>query len=110
MLFVQSIALRLAVRAEIATNVRAFVPVEAEPGEVGEDGLLGLLGGALEVGVLDAEDELSAPGAREEVVEERGADAAGGRWREADTDGAAAAAVRGGAGAAPSVRRSYPAS
>ena len=91
MLFVQSIALRLAVRAEIATNVRAFVPVEAEPGQVAEDGLLGLLGGALEVGVLDAEDELAAPGAREEVVEERGAGApdvevAGGRRREADAD------------------------
>lgn len=103
MLFVQRVALRLAVRAEFATNVRAFVPVEAEPGEVAEDGVLGLLGGALEVGVLDAEDELAAPGAREEVVEERGAGApdvevAGGRRREADAD-RAAADVGGGGGA-----------
>jgi len=30
-----------------------FLPFEAEPSEVGEDGLLGLPGRALEVGVLD---------------------------------------------------------
>jgi len=78
-----------------------FVPFEAEPGEVGEDGLLGLPDGALEVGVLDAEHEASPLGAREEVVEERGAGAAdvevaGGRRREADADGAGAAVGAGG--------------
>jgi hypothetical protein len=82
-----------------------FIPVEAEPGEVGEDGLLGLSRGALEVGVLDAEHEASALGAREEVVEERGAGAAdvevaGGRRREADADGAGPSV--GGGGESPS--------
>jgi hypothetical protein len=63
-------------RDTIQSGESTFVPFEAEPGEVGEDGLLGLPGGALEVGVLDAEHEASPLGACEEVVEERGACAA----------------------------------
>jgi hypothetical protein len=83
-------------RDAIQSGESTFVPFEAEPSEVGEDGLLGLPGRALEVGVLDAEHKVSPLGAREEVVEERGAGAAdvevaGGRWREADADGAGAA-------------------
>ena len=87
-------------RGGAAESGATFVPLEAEPREVGEDGLLGPPGGALEVGVLDAEHEAAAVGAREEVVEERGAGAADvevarGRRREADADG-----VGGGGGGA----------
>lgn len=35
--------------------------VKAEPGEVAEDHLIGLVGGALDVGIRDTEDKLSAP-------------------------------------------------
>ena len=37
----------------IQSGESTFLPFEAEPSEVGEDGLLGLPGRALEVGVLD---------------------------------------------------------
>src|SRR6185436_7434313 len=42
-----------------AAHARSLVPVQAEPAERADDGLDGLLGGPLEVGVLDAQDELS---------------------------------------------------
>ena len=91
-------------RGGAAESGATFVPLEAEPREVGEDGLLGPPGGALEVGVLDAEHEAAAVGAREEVVEERGAGAADvevarGRGREADADGVGGGGGGGGAGA-----------
>ena len=68
---------------------RALVPVEAEPAHAFQDAFDHGLGGALEVGVLDAEDEGAAGVAGEEPVEERGAGAtnvqvAGGRGSETD--------------------------
>ena len=54
-----------------AADVRPLVPVEAEPAQILEDALLGLLGRALGVGVLDAEDERAVVAAREQPVEER---------------------------------------
>ena len=82
-------ALGLAVRTVRPADVRPLVPVEPEPLERVEDVADVLLGGAVAVGVLDAEDERSAVMAREEPVEERGAGAAdveiaGGRRSEAD--------------------------
>ena len=68
---------------------RAFVPVEAEPAHAFENAFDHGFGGALEVGVLDAEDEGSAEVAGEEPVEEGGAgsadvEVASGRGRETD--------------------------
>ncbi len=68
-----------------------FVRVQAEPGEALEDDVHGLLGAALAVRVLDAEEELAFVVAGEEVVEEGGAGAAdveeaGGGWGEAGAD------------------------
>ncbi len=68
---------------------RPFVPVELQPAQRVED-LLDVLGRrALAVGVLDAQQELSALVAREQPVEQGGARAADvqrarGRWCEAD--------------------------
>ena len=86
-------ALGLAVGAEGASDVGAFVPGEADPLEGVEDHLLGGGDEAGAVGVLDAEDELAAALAGEEVVEQAdvgGADVgvAGGRGGDADADGA----------------------
>ena len=82
--------LGLAVRAAGAADVGPLVPVEAEPAQVLEDALLGLLGRSLGVGVLDAEDEGAVVAAREQPVEERGArvadvQLAGGAGRESDS-------------------------
>jgi hypothetical protein len=70
----------------------ALVPVDAEPGEGAEDALGGGVGGAALVGVLDAEQELSAVAAGEGPVEQGGAGAAdveasGGGGGEAGDDG-----------------------
>jgi hypothetical protein len=54
---------------------RALVPVEPEPGQGVEDGGEVLLGGALEVSVLDPEDEYAVMAPGEGPVEERGAGA-----------------------------------
>ena len=85
-------ALRLAVRAERATLERALVPVEAEPLHDLDQALVGLLGVAGGVGVLDAEDERAAVVAGERpVVEGRPGQAdvrAAGRGRgHPDADG-----------------------
>ena len=85
-------ALGLAVGAEGAADVGAFVPGEADPLEGVEDHLLGGGDEAGAVGVLDAEDELAVALAREDVVEEAdvgGADVgvAGGGGGDADADG-----------------------
>src|SRR5690606_39840540 len=48
-----------------------LVPVEAQPAQAVENGCEGLLGGALGVGVLNAEDEGAAVVAGKEPVEER---------------------------------------
>ena len=63
-------ALGLAIGAEGAADVGAFVPGEADPAESVEDHLLGGGDEAGAVGVFDAEDELAASLAGEEEVEE----------------------------------------
>src|SRR6266571_3757950 len=72
-----------------------LVPIEAEPSEAVEDHFGVLLGGALPVGVFDAQQELAARVAGVQPVEEGGAGAAdvevaGGRRGEADAGGHAA--------------------
>ena len=91
-LLVDGAALGLAVGAVRSGVVRTLVPVEAEPLEVPDHGVLGLAGGPRGVGVLDAEDELAAHPARVEPVEEGGAgpadvEVAGGGRREAHAHG-----------------------
>lgn len=81
-------ALRLGVRGLGTADVGAFVPVEAEPAEVG-DGEFGHAGadtGAVEV--FGAEDDAAPCPAGKQPGEEEGAgvaevEAAGGRWSEA---------------------------
>src|SRR5436190_24176940 len=80
--------LRLAVRPPRSADVRAFVPVEAEPAQIPQNARFRLDGRALGVGVLDAEDECAAAPAREQPVEEGRTHAAdvqmtGGAWSEA---------------------------
>ena len=83
--------LGLKVRTVRAADLRALVPVETEPAQAVENALDHVRRRALDVGVLDAQDEDAAVPAREEPVEERGAGAAdvqvaGGRRSEADAD------------------------
>src|SRR4029079_10283574 len=85
-------ALGLPVGRVRAAGVRPFAPLQTEPAEIAEDHLLGLARGALDVRVLDAEDERAAVPAGEEPVENGGARAAdvevaGRRGGEADADG-----------------------
>ncbi|MNZ87264.1 hypothetical protein D3C78_1061150 [compost metagenome] len=80
-------ALALPVRAVRAAHIRAFVPFDAKPAQGVEDLLLRLAGRAQLVGVLDAQDELTAMLLGEAVVEQGdvgGADmgVARGRWRD----------------------------
>src|SRR5664279_1927108 len=63
-------AFGLPVGAEGATDVGAFVPLQAEPAEGVEDHLLGCGDEAGAVGVLDAQDELAATLAGVEEVEQ----------------------------------------
>src|SRR6185436_10570923 len=84
-------AFGLEVRAIGTANLRALVPVDAEPAEPVEDPFDHLVRRALDVRVLDAEDEDAAEPSRVQPVEERGARAAdmqipGRRWGEADAD------------------------
>src|SRR5687768_16072592 len=85
---------------DVVVDVLAFglkdelgvVPLEAEPAEVVKKLLRGGFGGAGEVGVFDAQEELAAGVAGEEPVEERGSCAAdvevpGGGGGEAGDDG-----------------------
>jgi hypothetical protein len=78
---------------------RRLVGREAEPGEALQDDVHGLLGAALAVGVLDAQEEGAAMVAGEEVVEQGGAGAAdmeqaGGAGGEAGSDGHAGGVKR----------------
>src|SRR5581483_8750702 len=68
--------LRLKVRRVRPADLRPLVPVEAEPAHAVQNALDHLVGRALDVGVLDAQDEHAAVPPREEPVEERGARAA----------------------------------
>ena len=69
-------AFRLEVGTEVASHAGALVPVEPEPSHAVEDAVDHLGGRALDVGVLDAEDERAAVVPGEEPVEEGGAGAA----------------------------------
>ena len=64
-------ALALPVRAMRAADVRALVPLDAEPAQGVVDLLLGLPRRTQLVGVLDAQDELTAVLTREAQVEQR---------------------------------------
>src|SRR6185312_8346894 len=86
-------------REALHLEERPLVPVELEPLHRVEDGLLRFLRRALEVGVLDAQDELAAVAARVGPVEERRAGAPeveipGGARREAGADHGARKARR----------------
>ncbi len=61
----------LPIRSERAADVRPFVPAEAKPPDVIEDGVLRRAGGTLRVGVLDAEHERATVPTREQPVEQR---------------------------------------
>ena len=61
-------ALGLEVGACLPAHLGALVPVEPEPFHGVQDDLHVLLGGALRVGVLDAQDEVASHGARERPV------------------------------------------
>ena len=85
-------ALGLEVGAAGAAHLGALVPIESHPAEGPQDDLGVLLGGALRVGVLDAQDEGAAGSTGEGPVVDGGAGAAdvqlaGGRRREADAHG-----------------------
>jgi hypothetical protein len=60
-------------RDVIGLEERSLVIIEAEPGHALQDAAHHLLAGALQVGVLNAQDEGASLLAREEPVEERGA-------------------------------------
>ena len=70
------LALVLAVRAVVAAEADALVELDAEPAERLQDIFLGSGHEACRVGVLDAEDELAAVLAGEEIVVQSCADAA----------------------------------
>jgi hypothetical protein len=64
-------ALALAVRTGCAARAGAFVVGQAAPVERAHDVVLGLLDEAFAVGVFDAEDELAAAPARQQVIVKR---------------------------------------
>src|SRR5437667_12892934 len=66
-------ALALQIRPKIASDVRAFAPVQAEPLQPFVNGGHCFLGVALDVGVFDAEHEFSAMVPRKKPIEERSA-------------------------------------
>src|ERR1019366_2324955 len=73
-------------------EVRALIPIDAQPAQPDEDAFHHLRRRALEVSVLDAEDERASVMSREQPVEQRGArpadmQVAGRRRRKAKTGG-----------------------
>ncbi|MCY1514001.1 hypothetical protein D9M68_485270 [compost metagenome] len=91
-LLVDRAALALPVRAVRAADVRALVPLDAEPAQGVEDLLFGFAGRTQLVGILDAQDELAAVLPCEAQVEQSdigGADVriAGGRRRDTGANG-----------------------
>jgi hypothetical protein len=78
-------------REALHLEERSLVPVEAQPSHAFEDRLHRLRRGALQISVLDAQDELAAVAARVRPREERGARAAyvqvaGGAGRKTGSD------------------------
>ena len=69
-------AFRLEVRAEIAADPGAFIPVNIQPIQAVEDGVHGAGDEPFPVGVLDADDEAAAVVTGKEPVEKGGADVA----------------------------------
>ena len=61
----------LAIRLVRAADVRAFVPVDAEPAQVAEQLVHEVLARARLVGVLDAQDEAPAALAGRQKIEQR---------------------------------------
>ena len=89
---VDILSLRLEIWSAVTAGLVTFVPVDAEPFEAGEDGLAGFFGVACFVGVLDAENKISAVLPGVEPVEESGArpsnvQVASGRGGESGPDG-----------------------
>ena len=87
---VQVKPLRLPVGTMRPADVRALIPLQAEPSEILENRRLRLARGPLDVGVFDAQDERSAGSARHQPVEQGRAriadvEMAGGAWGEADS-------------------------
>mmetsp|Transcript_45346 Transcript_45346/g.108139 ORF Transcript_45346/g.108139 Transcript_45346/m.108139 type:complete len:275 (-) Transcript_45346:300-1124(-) len=70
---VDGVALRLPVVSGRSAHVGTLVPVQPEPAEVRNHRFLALPGGAREIRVLDADDELAVRLARHQVVVERSA-------------------------------------
>src|SRR5689334_18735402 len=92
----QAGALQLLRRPLISVEARrligALVPFEAEPGQIIFNALLEFLGGAREIGVVDAQQHLPSLTLREQPVEQCRTDIAdmnapGGRRRETEADG-----------------------
>ena len=73
---IQLEALGLKVRAAITTDLRALVPVDAEPAQTFEDDLERLRGRPRPVGVLDPQDERTTRRTGGGPVVDRGARAA----------------------------------
>src|SRR5258706_5806455 len=63
--------LGLPVRPAVAAGVDALGPLEAQPAQIVDHGLLGRLRRSIEVGVLDPQDERAAVPAGQQPVEER---------------------------------------
>lgn len=70
---VDVLSLGLEVGSTVASCFVAFIPVDAEPCEAGENGLAGFFGVAGFIGIFDAENELSAVFSGIEPVEQGGA-------------------------------------
>ncbi len=66
-------AFALQIRPELAADMRAFIPIQAQPFQSFVDGGHRFLGVALHIGVFDAQHEFSAVMPREQPVEKRGA-------------------------------------
>ena len=65
-------AFALQIRSEIAADVRAFVPLEAEPLQPFVNGGHRFLGVSLNVGVFDTQHEFAAVMPRKEPIKQRG--------------------------------------
>ena len=70
---VQFRALTLQIRSEIAANMRAFIPIQAEPLQSFVNRCHRFLGVSFDVGVFDAQHEFTAVMPRKQPVEQRGA-------------------------------------
>src|SRR5438132_8533379 len=84
-------ALTLQIGSEIAADVRAFVPLQAQPLQSLINGGHRFLGVSLDIRVFDAQHEFPAVMPRKQPVEQRGArpanvQVAGGRGGETDAD------------------------